>query len=379
MNTHGNPAPAGPELDALAACLADTALAEDSPRLDEFERRLSDLGGLEEPALATTSASAAMQLALAGLEVKPGERVVVSTLCGIRFVNPVIHLGARPLLLDVEPEGLSLDPELLARFLGSQCLRRGGAWFEREGGRRLAAVILPWLGGLVPRRDEIHQLCRRHGLHLIELPESPFQREDAQAPADARVLDFSRREPGLGGGGALLSPHAGVIRTARWWAGLCRPAGEQGPRDFGFQYRMPALLAALGNARLEVLQARALAGGETAPCGLAPRVRGAGLPVFGPAVFRRPGHRAWRIPEGGSFAACLELLFPHGWTAERLPRPLHRQELYGSFLHGQAPVAEAAWESTLVARPLSGTHTVHTSGAVEPWAQAPVPGARMAL
>lgn len=158
MNTPGMPAPAGPELDALAACLADTTLAEDSPHLDEFERRLAGLGGLDLPALATTSASAAMQLALAGLEVKAGERVVVSTLCGIRFVNPVIHLGARPLLLDVEPEGLSLDPELLARFLGNQCLRRGGAWFERGSGRRLAAVILPWLGGLAPRRSEIHGL-----------------------------------------------------------------------------------------------------------------------------------------------------------------------------------------------------------------------------
>jgi dTDP-4-amino-4,6-dideoxygalactose transaminase len=230
MSTIGNAAMPGPELDALAACLAGTGLAEDSPQLAEFEQRLATLAGLDVPALATTSASAAMQLALTGLEVKAGDRVVASTLCGIRFVNPVIHLGARPLLLDVEPEGLSLDPSALARFLDTQCLRRSNAWFERESGRRVAAVILPWLGGLQPRRTEVHELCRRHNLHLVELPESPFMAEPAAARADARVLDFSHRELGLGGGGALLSPHATVIQNARWWAGLCRPAGESGPR-----------------------------------------------------------------------------------------------------------------------------------------------------
>ncbi|MCA9787565.1 MAG: DegT/DnrJ/EryC1/StrS aminotransferase family protein, partial [Candidatus Cloacimonetes bacterium] len=103
MTDAKGPAMPGPELQALAACLSGSGLAEDSPQIAEFEMRLASLAGLEQPGLATTSASAAMQLALTGLEIKAGECVVLSTLCEIRFVNPVIHLGIRPLLLDVEP------------------------------------------------------------------------------------------------------------------------------------------------------------------------------------------------------------------------------------------------------------------------------------
>ena len=345
MTDAKGPAMPGPELQALAACLSGSGLAEDSPQIAEFEMRLASLAGLEQPGLATTSASAAMQLALTGLEIKAGECVVLSTLCEIRFVNPVIHLGIRPLLLDVEPTGLSLDPEALATFLDSQCLRRGSAWFERESGRRVAAVVLPHIGGLRPRRRDVLELCHRHGLALIELPESLRDAELASSAADARVLDFSHHEPGLGGGGALLSPHASVIQSARWWAGLCRSVGDQGPSDFGFQYRMPALLAALGNARLERIESEHSTQSQSH-----------GLPTtllpFGPAVFAHHARRAWRIPEGSSFAACLENLFPAGWTGERLPLPLHRQELYAGFLSGSAPVAERAWQETLVARPV---------------------------
>jgi len=120
------------------------------PRTAEFERQFASYVGANH-ALATSSGTAAMHLALSALDIGPGDEVITTPLTFCSTINTIFHVGATPVLADVGPDG-NIDPHAIAARISP----------------KTKAIIPVHLAGLPCRMDEIWSLARRHGLFVVE-------------------------------------------------------------------------------------------------------------------------------------------------------------------------------------------------------------------
>lgn len=250
---------AGPELAALATAIESNWLGPIGPEVAAFEDDFRSALGVPH-ALATTSGTAALHLALRVLGVGQGDDVLVSTLTFCASVNPIIYLGARPVLVDAERASWNMDPSLLAEELA----RRG------RTGNLPAAVVVVHLFGQMANMDPILATCSEWGVPVVE---DAAEALGARTSAD-RVHAGSAGTLGRIGifsfdaskmittsmGGMLVSEEEGLVEHARK---LARQAREPAPHyehvELGYNYRMSNLLAAFGRVQLGVLGDRVAA------------------------------------------------------------------------------------------------------------------------
>jgi dTDP-4-amino-4,6-dideoxygalactose transaminase len=101
----------GPEEVAAVTETLESGWLTTGPRAAELERRIAELAGAKH-AVALSSGTAAMHLSLAGLGIGPGDEVITSPITWPSTANVVVHLGARPVFVDVREDDLNIDPEL---------------------------------------------------------------------------------------------------------------------------------------------------------------------------------------------------------------------------------------------------------------------------
>jgi dTDP-4-amino-4,6-dideoxygalactose transaminase len=203
--------PSWPPLDeavgaALQAAWRDGSWGRyDGGHVERLERRLADEhGGFVQ---VCGSGTFAVELALRALKVGPGDEVILSAYdYGGNFL--VVHaVGARPVLIDVDPDNWNLDSRRLEAAVA------GGA------GRCRAVVASHLHGGLVPM-PELLEAARRHGLFVVEdaaqAPGATVAGRRAGTWGDAGVLSFGGSKLlSAGRGGALLTPLADAHQRAR--------------------------------------------------------------------------------------------------------------------------------------------------------------------
>jgi dTDP-4-amino-4,6-dideoxygalactose transaminase len=232
----------------LLAALDSNWLAPVGPDVDAFEREFADYVGVPH-AVALSSGTAALHLALLALGVGRGDRVVTSTLTFAATANAVAYVGGTPVFVDVSPDTWTMDPDLLDEELTVSAAR----------GTPVAAVLTVDLYGQCADYTRIETICRRHGVPIVE---------DA---AEALGADIDGRRAGTfgacaafsfngnkiittSGGGMLVSHDGAVVARARH---LSRQARQHAPHyqheEIGFNYAMSNLLAALGRGQLQSL------------------------------------------------------------------------------------------------------------------------------
>jgi dTDP-4-amino-4,6-dideoxygalactose transaminase len=121
------------------------------PKTHRFEREFAAFIGAP-AALAVSSATDAMQVALAALGVGPGAEVITTPMTFCSTVHVIEHMGARPVLVDVLPDTLTIDPALVARAVTAR-----------------TRVLLPvHLYGHPCAMDELLDIAQRHHLAIVE-------------------------------------------------------------------------------------------------------------------------------------------------------------------------------------------------------------------
>lgn len=244
----------GEEAALLADAVASNWITSLGPHVEAFENEFAAVTGAAH-ALALSSGTAALHLALQLSGVGRGDEVLVSTLTFAASVNPICYLGATPVLIDSESRSWNLDPALVAEALE----RRARA------GRLPRAVVAVHLYGQSADLKPLLAACQHHGIPLIE---------DA---AEALGASYDGRQPGTFGragifsfngnkiittsaGGMLVSDDQAFIAHARKLATQARdPAPHYQHSEIGYNYRLSNLLAALGRGQLRLLEARVLA------------------------------------------------------------------------------------------------------------------------
>ena len=313
------------------------------PNLTALEKEFSALVGL--PAVALASGTAGLHLAMRLAGVKPGDEVVVPTLTFSATVNPVLYEHARPVFLDSEPRGWNLDPDLLADFLAQRARQN----------RLPKAVVVVHLFGLSAAMNEILEICRQHGVTVIEdAAESLGALYHAKHPGtfgDIGVFSFNGNKMITGTtGGMLVAQDLAKVEAARKWSQQARDADPLGVNNYvhselGFNYRMSNVVAGIVRGQLEILETRVAqrrAVFERYCAGLAE------VPGLVPqAEFPSSRHTRWLscflVDEKKFGMTAVELIrFLDAANIESRPvwRPLHTQPLYEKFERVGGSVAE---------------------------------------
>ncbi len=221
------------------------------PHVDAFEKELANYVGMR-GAVAVSSGTAAIHLALSLLGVGKADRVFCSTLTFIASANPILYQGAEPIFIDSEPETWNMSPQALERALHE-------ASYE---GKLPKAVIVVNLYGQSAKMDEICAICEAYQIPIIEDAAeslgSSYKGRKSGTFGYFGVYSFNGNKIiTTSGGGMLVSDHLEKLEKARFLATQARdPAPHYQHSQIGYNYRLSNLLAGVGRAQLEVLDDR---------------------------------------------------------------------------------------------------------------------------
>lgn len=228
------------------------------PHVDAFEAEMA--ARIDMPhALALSSGTAALHLALEVVGIGKGDDVWLSTLTFAATANAVTYVDATPVFVDSDLVSWNMDPALLADALD------GAA----KQGRLPKAVIAVDLYGQCADLEPIAAACRRHGVFLIEDAAealgATYRGRPAGSFGDLSILSFNGNKIiTTSGGGMLFGRRKEWLDRARYLATQARsPARHYEHEAIGYNYRMSNLLAAVGRAQLADLDRRVAARRET--------------------------------------------------------------------------------------------------------------------
>jgi pyridoxal phosphate-dependent aminotransferase EpsN len=234
------------ETALLLQAMESNWIAPVGPFIDQFEAEFSAAVGARH-AVAVSSGTAALQLALHALGVGAGDEVAVSTLTFVGSVSPIVHRGAVPVFVDCDATW-NMDPDLLERALHSR--------------PRIKAVVVVHLYGQPADLDAIRAVCDPRGVTVIE---------DA---AEAAGTTYKNRHVGnhgaigyfsFNGNKIITASNGGMVVTGREDLAahvrkLATQAREPAPHyehhELGYNFRLSNLLAAVGLAQLRRLPQR---------------------------------------------------------------------------------------------------------------------------
>ena len=239
----------GKELKYIKDVFKDNWIAPIGPHLTKFEEKVKEYTGASH-AVAVTSATAAIHLALKALNVKEGDYVLCSSLTFVASANPIIYCGAEPIFIDSEEETWNMDPLLLEKaILNSTAV-----------GKKPKAIIPVHIFGIPCNMDAIKKLSNEYDIPIIE---------DA---AESLGSTFNDKHTGTFGsygvysfnGNKLLSTSGGGIvitndkSKADYMRFLATQAKDPHPyyhhTEIGYNYRMSNVLAAIGLGQMEVIE-----------------------------------------------------------------------------------------------------------------------------
>jgi dTDP-4-amino-4,6-dideoxygalactose transaminase len=241
----------GREAELVAEAIASNWIAPLGPQVDAFERELAAVAGVEH-AVALSSGTAALHLALVVLGIGEGDEVACSSFTFAASANAVVYTGATPFFVDADEASWTLDPELLDRALTER----------REAGGRVRAVLAVDLYGQCCDYDALRRVCERHEVVLVQDAAESLGATYRGAPAGAQgaLAAFSfngNKIVTTSGGGMLVSQDRGLVEHARKLSTQARePVAHYEHEEIGFNYRLSNVLAALGRAQLETLPRR---------------------------------------------------------------------------------------------------------------------------
>jgi dTDP-4-amino-4,6-dideoxygalactose transaminase len=258
-------------------CISDEEIAEvadtlrsdwitTGPKVKRFEQEFAEAVGAP-AAVALSSCTAALHLALTSLGIGPGDAVLTTPMTFCSGVHVIEQVGARPVLIDVEPDTLNIDPAKIR-----QAIETWSAGPNR--GYQLKAILPVHLYGHACEMNSLLQIAQEHRLAVIDdaahaLPASYMGRNIGSQAASAGVpvltcFSFYATKNLTTAEGGMLTGQPEILEEARIWSlhGMNRDAWKRygaGNSWFyevtrpGFKYNMTDLQAAIGLHQLAKL------------------------------------------------------------------------------------------------------------------------------
>lgn len=328
------PSLGGNELKYVSDCISSGWISSQGHYITRFQEAFQDYhDGLH--SLCVSSGTTALHLALAAMDIGPGDEVIVPDLTFAATANVVIHCGATPVLADVNRETWTIDPAAIERLITP----------------KTKAIIPVHLYGHPADMDPIMEIARKHNLRVIEdCAESlgaEYRGKKTGTIGDVGCFSFFANKIITTGEGGMVTTRDRELNDKM---AVLRDHGMQKDRRYwhlypGFNYRMTNLQAAIGLAQMEQLD-RFLAQKDALAQGYDEQLRGIPGITLPP---RAPWARSicWLYSilidtevAGLSMDALSEKLRADGIDTRPFFHPLHIQPPYVACSRGDYPVTD---------------------------------------
>lgn len=238
----------GKEIEYVKEAFDTNWIAPYGPHINAFEKEMASYMGVES-ALALSSGTSAIHLALCWFGVKQGDYVFCQDFTFIGSCDAILYEKAIPVFIDSEPNSWNMSPKALENAF---------QWAEKNH-HMPKAVIVCDLYGESADWDRLLPICRKHHVPVIEdaaeAVGTEYKGKRCGSFGDISALSFNGNKIlTTSGGGMALSNNRMAIEKMRFWATQARePVIWYEHKEFGFNYRMSNVCAAIGRGQLEFL------------------------------------------------------------------------------------------------------------------------------
>ena len=221
------------------------------PKVDEFEHAIGNFTGAQY-AVAVSSGTAALHAAMYAIGIGPGDEVILPPMTFAATANAVIYQGGTPVFVDVQPETLLIDPELIAAKITS----------------RTKAIIAVDYAGQPCDYDELRTIADKHNLTLVadacHSLGATYKGRKVGMLADLSCFSFHPVKPiTTAEGGMIVTDNEEFARRMRIFRnhGITSDHRQRAERgswfyemvDLGYNYRLSDVHSALGISQLRKL------------------------------------------------------------------------------------------------------------------------------
>lgn len=311
----------------------DSGIITQGPRVKEFENNFAEMCGVKH-AIATTSGTTALHLALLAYDIGPGDEVITSPFTFIASANSVLFVGAKPIFVDIDPKTFNMNASQIEAAITP----------------KTKAILPVHLYGLCCDMDAVMSIAKKH--HLIVI-------EDA---CQAHGSEFKEKKAGSFGTGTfsfyptknMTSAEGGMITTNDDVVmEKCRVIRNHGMRrryyhdELGYNFRMTDVHAAIGNAQLAKLDMYNNKRKENADY-YDQHLKGVTIP-FVPDGYTHVYHQyTIRVPEGKRDDLRAFLKEKDIGSEIYYPIPIHKQVFYMEMFGDGKAYPEAEFAATEV-------------------------------
>jgi aminotransferase in exopolysaccharide biosynthesis len=231
--------------------------------VDKFEKKISIYTGAKY-AIACSSGTAALHIALKIVGIKEGHEVIVPTMTFIATCNAIKYLNANPIFMDCD-EHYNLDQEKLFKFLDNNTFFKNGRTFNKKTKRIISGILPVHVSGNAINIELLAKECKKKNIALVEdaaealgtfYKVGNLRGKHAGTVGDLGCLSFNGNKIITSGGGGM------IITNNKTYADKARYLTTQAVDDqinyihnsIGYNYRLTNIQAAVGLAQLEKIE-----------------------------------------------------------------------------------------------------------------------------
>jgi len=248
------------ETNAVSHCIAGGFVSSVGPAITQFEKMLCDYTGAQH-AVAVVNGTAALHLMLVASGIRPNNEVLVPALTFVASGNAILQANAIPHFVESSSADLGIDVSKLDAYLSDISEMRNGCCWNVKTGRVISHVMPVHVFGHIGNVEGLKELAERYNLHMVEDSAEALGSWKGGCHAGlfgkCGAVSFNGNKiVTTGGGGVILTHDANLAIRVR---ALATTAKRDHPflywhDGLGFNYRMPALNAAVGIAQMERLE-----------------------------------------------------------------------------------------------------------------------------
>ncbi len=229
--------------------------------INKFEKKISKLTKAKY-VVATNTGTSALHIALKAIKLKNNEEVLIPDINYIAAANSVIHCGGIPHFVDINISNLGIDVKKLENYLKKITLVKKNKLINKKSKNVIKAIIPTHVFGNACDIINLKRISNKYKLFLIEDSSeslgSFFKNKHLGTFGDIGVLSFNGNKIiTTGGGGAILTNNSNLFKRCLHLSKISRVKKRYWEFNYnepGFNFRMPALNAALGISQIDKLK-----------------------------------------------------------------------------------------------------------------------------
>ncbi len=241
----------GHEKNYVQKAIEDNWVSTVGPNIPGFEHDICQHTNSRH-AVALSSATAAIHLALRLLGVGPGDEVLCSTFTFVASANPILYLGAKPVFIESEADTWNMCPDTLLAAINDRL----------ERGIKPAAIVLVHLYGMPAKLKKIMAIADEFGIPVIEDAAealgSRYRGHQVGTFGQMGIFSFNGNKiVTTSGGGAIITTDQNLAEKAKFLATQAKdPELYYQHTEMGYNYALSNISAGIGRGQMEVLETR---------------------------------------------------------------------------------------------------------------------------